>query len=130
MTKKTENAYPATIVYMDGHGTVTRQVTAFAEVGPFLLHETVDDYRLAEAKSAAFSVTHAATGLGLINGVQTKKVALAFAEEAVVRAQELGLELGEPSLGALQSQPAYEAWVEWALAARAELKTRKGFLYG
>lgn len=130
MAKKPETSFPVRIVYMDGSGTVTREVQAFAQVGPFLIHETVDDFRLEEAKSAAFSVTHEQTGLGLVNGVQTKKLATAFAEEAVAKAQELGLDLGHPLLGALQSQPSYASWVEWALAARAELKTRKGFLYG
>lgn len=130
MAKKQETTFAARIVYMDGSGVVTRDVLAFEQVGPLVLHETIDDYRLEEAKSAAFSVTHAASGLGLVNGVQTKKLALTFAEEAVAKAAELGLDLDRPSKELLCAQEGYAAWVEWALAARAELKTRKGFLYG
>lgn len=107
---------------------VTVPVVAF--VGPLAVHTTVADHRLAEAKTDAWSVSHATIGLGVINGMQTRKVALEFAAAALEKAQELGLELNVGTLEALQSQPEYAPWLAWALPARSESKTRKGFLYG
>lgn len=129
MAKANEPVGNISIRLLVGSEYQTVEVPVVAFVGPLALHETVADHRLEEAKSAAFSVSHTATGLGLINGVQTKKVALAFAEEALGKAQELGLELSVADLPGLHEQPSYASWLEWALAARAEAKTRKGFLY-
>lgn len=111
----------------DEYESVTVPVVAF--VGPLAVHETIGDHRLVEAKSAAYSVTHTTTGLGLVNGVSTKKLALAFAEEALASAEELGLDLGVATQEALLQQPGYAPWLDWALAQRSALKTRKGFLY-
>lgn len=130
MAKANEPVGELTVKLLIGDEYQEATVPAIAFVGPLAVHETIADHRLAEAKSAAFSVTLMDTGLGLVNGVSTKKLALAFAEEALAAAEEHGLDLGVATQEQLlQQQPAYSMWLMWALTARAELKTRKGFLY-
>lgn len=129
MAKANEPVGSVNIRLLVGSEYQTAEVPVVAFVGPLAVHETICDHRLAEAKSAAYSVSHTTTGLGLVNGIQTKKVAITFAEEALGKAQELGLELSVAALPGLHEQPSYASWLEWALAARATTKTRKGFLY-
>ena len=101
------------------------EVTPIHLVGQLAVHETTNDYRLAESKTKAYTVTHVPSGRSLVAGVVGKKAVLEYADRLARNAAERGLGLlwTDPQ----EATPAEREWLNWAYELRGELKVRKGF---
>lgn len=127
MAKKPVAAVGSILIHLQVEGQRTARTVDVVEfVGCLAVHETVEDARLAESKTAAWSVSHSDSGLGLVNGCQKRADATEFAREFLSKAEELGVDLSQPELS---SQLGWPALLTWALGRRSELKLRRGFLY-
>jgi hypothetical protein len=129
MAKKKDLLPVEYVLVKQADGSVV-QAEIIETIGSLVVHETLCDARLADAKSAAYSITHRATGLGLAAGVQSRKVAVTLAHDLSCAAESEGLDLDKQDLSELHDQqPNFTLFLASALELRAASRVRKGFLY-